>query len=75
MQLVALPANKHLSILRQRAANGVRTVLVYDGTPGNGRVFIQLGQTALTRASGGGAQDDLILKGPKIQQNWPDKRR
>ena len=56
MPPVALPANKHLSILRQQGANGVRTELVYDGTPGNERMFIQSGQTALTLASGGSAQ-------------------
>ncbi len=56
MPPVALPANKHLSILRQQGANGVRTELVYDGTPGNERLFVQSGQTALTLASGGGTQ-------------------
>ena len=50
------PANKHLSVLRQQAANGVRTELVYDGTPGNERMFIQSGPTTLTLASGGGTQ-------------------
>jgi type VI secretion system secreted protein VgrG len=56
MPPVALPANKHLSILRQQGANGNRTELVYDGTPGNERLFVQSGPTSLTLASGGGTQ-------------------
>ena len=56
MPPVSLPANKHLSVLRQQAANGVRTELVYDGTPGNERLLIQSGPTTLTLASGGGTQ-------------------
>jgi type VI secretion system secreted protein VgrG len=61
MPPVSLPANKHLSILRQQGVNGVRTELVYDGTPGGERLFVQSGQTALTLASGGGTQTPTAL--------------
>ena len=61
MPPVALPANKHLSILRQQGVNGIRTELVYDGTPGAERLFVQSGQTALTLASGGGTQTPTAL--------------
>ena len=61
MPPVALPANKHLSIFRQQGANGVKTELVYDGTPGNERLLIQSGQSALTLASGGTAQAPTVL--------------
>jgi type VI secretion system secreted protein VgrG len=48
MPPVVLPDNKHLSILRQQGANGVKTELVYDGTPGKERLLIQSGPNSLT---------------------------
>jgi type VI secretion system secreted protein VgrG len=47
MPPVALPANKHLSILRQQGTS-VRTELVFDGTPANERLLIQSGANHLT---------------------------
>ena len=75
MPPVSLPANKHLSILRQQGVNGVKTELVYDGTPGNERLLIQSGPNSLTMVnatatqvpsvsiSSLGAQAGLILAG------------
>ena len=50
MPPVALPANKHLSILRQQTPGGGRTDLVFDGTPGNERLSIQSPSMALVSA-------------------------
>jgi type VI secretion system secreted protein VgrG len=47
MPPVALPANKHLSILRQQGTT-VRTEMIFDGTPGNQRLLFQSGQNSLT---------------------------
>jgi type VI secretion system secreted protein VgrG len=58
---VALPANKHLSILRSQSAGGVKSELVYDGTPGNERLLIQSSQNVLTLAAGG-----VTLHGPSV---------
>jgi type VI secretion system secreted protein VgrG len=58
---VALPENKHLSILRSQSAGGVKSELVYDGTPGNERLLIQSSQNVLTLAAGG-----VTLHGPSV---------
>ncbi len=58
---VALPANKHLSILRQQTPNGVKTELVFDGTAGNERLLLQSGQKGLTFAATG-----ITLHGPSV---------
>lgn len=41
MPPVSLPANKHVSLFRQRGANGVLTEVVLDGAPGAERLFLQ----------------------------------
>ncbi len=61
MPPVALPANKHLSVLRSQGAGGAKTELVYDGTPGNERLLIQSGQNGLTLAASG-----ITLHGPSV---------
>jgi type VI secretion system secreted protein VgrG len=58
---VALPANKHLSMLRSQGAGGAKTELVYDGTPGSERLLIQSGQNGLTLAASG-----ITLHGPSV---------
>jgi type VI secretion system secreted protein VgrG len=57
----ALPANKHLSILRHQNPNGAKTELVYDGTSGNERLLIQSGQNGLTLAANG-----ITVHGPSV---------
>lgn len=61
MPPVALPANRHLSILRHQSAGGAKSELVYDGTPGNERLLIQSGQSGLTFAATG-----LTVQGPSV---------
>lgn len=51
MPPVALPANQHVSLFRQRGANGVLTEVVLDGAPGAERLFLQGQSVAVT--SGG----------------------
>lgn len=53
MPPVALPANKHLSILRAQSASGAKSELVYDASPGNERLLIQSGQSGLTLSASG----------------------
>lgn len=48
---VALPVNKHISILRQQSSNGARTELVFDGTPGSERLMLVSGQSGLMLGS------------------------
>jgi len=57
---VALPANKHVSMLRQQGAN-VRTEMVFDGTPGNERVLVQSGPNSLTMANAAQTQAPSIV--------------
>jgi type VI secretion system secreted protein VgrG len=59
MPPVALPANKHLSILRQQGAS-VRTEVVFDGTPGNERLLVQSGPNSLTMVNAGQTQPPSI---------------
>lgn len=47
MPPVALPVNKHISVLRQQSSNGTRTELVFDGTPGSERLMMVSGQSGL----------------------------
>lgn len=51
MPPAALPANKHLSILRQQAPNGTKAEMVFDGTPNNERLSVQGPAVALTSTS------------------------
>jgi type VI secretion system secreted protein VgrG len=48
MPPAALPANKHLSILRAQSASGAKSELVYDATSGNERLMMQSGNQVLT---------------------------
>lgn len=64
MPPVALPANKHLSILRVQSDNGTKNELVVDPTAGNERVLIQSGQNTLTLGAGG-----IALQGTSITVN------
>lgn len=59
MPPVALPANKHVSLLRQQGAN-VRTEMVFDGTPGNERIVVQSGPNSLTMANAAQTQAPSI---------------
>lgn len=51
MPPVALPANQHVSLFRQRGANGVLTEVVLDGAPGAERLFLQ-GQSVSVTSGG-----------------------
>lgn len=51
MPPVSLPANKYVSLFRQRGANGVLTEVVLDGAPGAERLFLQ-GQSVSVTAGG-----------------------
>jgi type VI secretion system secreted protein VgrG len=68
MPPVSLPANKHLSILRQQGANGVMTEVVYDGKPGSERLIIQSGPNNLTMVSGAQAPSVSISSGGDVIQ-------
>ena len=50
---VALPANKHLSMLRTQSANGQKTEIVYDATAGSERLMLQSGNHAITLGTNG----------------------
>lgn len=64
MPPVALPANKHLSILRAQSASGAKSELVYDASPGNERLLIQSGQNGLTLGANG-----IVLQGSSVAIN------
>lgn len=64
MPPVALPANKHLSILRAQSAGGAKSELVYDASPGNERLLIQSGQSGLTLGANG-----IVLQGSSVAIN------
>ena len=53
MPPVALPANKHLSMLRTQSGNGQKTELVYDATAGNERLILQSGAQVLILGTNG----------------------
>ena len=53
MPPVALPTNRHVSLLRGRAASGGKNELVYDASPGNERLLIQSGPSSLTLGTNG----------------------
>jgi type VI secretion system secreted protein VgrG len=64
MPPAALPANKHLSILRAQSASGAKSELVYDASPGNERLLIQSGQNGLTLGANG-----IVLQGSSVVIN------
>lgn len=64
MPPVALPANKHLSILRTQSVSGAKSELVYDASPGNERLLIQSGQNGLTLGANG-----IVLQGSSVAIN------
>jgi type VI secretion system secreted protein VgrG len=49
---VALPENKHISLLRQQGANGVKIELLYDGSPGKELLLLQSGKDAVVTVAG-----------------------
>ena len=53
MPPVALPANKHLSMLRTQSGNGQKTELVYDATAGNERLVLQSGAQVMILGTNG----------------------
>ncbi|MDP2384548.1 MAG: type VI secretion system tip protein TssI/VgrG [Nitrospirota bacterium] len=53
MPPVALPANKHLSILRAQSSTGQMSEMVFDVTAGNERLVLQSGAQALTLGTSG----------------------
>lgn len=64
MPPAALPANKHLSILRVQSSSGGKSELVYDASPGNERLLIQSGQNGLTVGANG-----ITLQGSSVAIN------
>lgn len=50
MPPVALPANKHLSVLRHVGPNGAKSEMVFDGATGNERLSLLAPSMALTSA-------------------------
>jgi type VI secretion system secreted protein VgrG len=53
MPPAALPANKHLSILRAQSSSGAKAELVYDATVGNERLVLQSGNQVLALGASG----------------------
>jgi type VI secretion system secreted protein VgrG len=58
---VALPANKHLSMLRTQSASGQKTEIVYDATVGSERLVLQSGNQVLTLGTNG-----ITVKGSSV---------
>ena len=50
---VALPANKHLSILRMQSSSGQKAEMIFDTTAGNERLVLQSGPQVLTFGTNG----------------------
>jgi type VI secretion system secreted protein VgrG len=58
---VALPANKHLSMLRTQSANGQNTEIVYDAKAGSERLVLQSGNHVLSLGPNG-----ITVQGPSV---------